>query len=112
MMRRTRLKRIVGVNNGRVTNRKRCQVPAPSRDAASSSSAGTFCNPARKMIMVPPTLHRLIRIRVGSAHCVLASQPGPGIPTEDNRELTRPNGGLKIHKKRTATATPDATDGR
>jgi hypothetical protein len=38
-----------GAISGSTTWRKRCQRPAPSSAAASSSSRGTPCSPARKI---------------------------------------------------------------
>ena len=57
-----------------------CQEVQPSITAASYSSSGMFCNPARKIIILRPTPHNDIMIRALNAHLGSSSQRGPWIP--------------------------------
>ena len=51
---RNMLIRMVGPSSGSVTCRNACQALAPSVAAASVSSCGMLCRPARKRIMWKP----------------------------------------------------------
>ncbi len=83
----------VGRKSGSVTEISRRQGLAPSMTAASCTSSGTACRPARKMIMRVPTLrHTAITTSEGSAHVVSLSQLGPVIPTTASAELSSPSG--------------------
>jgi hypothetical protein len=81
------LKSTTGESIGSVTCQKRCTAPAPSMLAASYSSSGTPCSPARKMIMrLPPTEPQsAISTTEGIAHSALPSQRGPATPTRPSR---------------------------
>ena len=71
--------------------RNRCQAPAPSIEAASCSSHGTACSPARKMTIAVPKLRQdAIMISDGIASCGSPSQSGPGMPTQPSAVLIRP----------------------
>ena len=80
MMPTTRLKNRTGVIIGTVMFQKRRQVLAPSISAASSSSFGTLCKPARKMIICGPMDQRLIRMKAGLVKGGLNSQATGAIP--------------------------------
>src|SRR5579859_7508735 len=75
----TELKNSVGEIIGKVTWRKRLMVLAPSIEAASYSSLGMPCRPARKMtIMLPPmAAHNATNISDGKANDGSLNQPGP-----------------------------------
>ena len=81
------LKKIVGEIIGSVTCQKRCQALAPSIDAASYSSCGTPCRPARKTIIRLPPMppHSAMITSDGIAQMVLCSQRGPSMPTRLSR---------------------------
>src|SRR5450759_3295170 len=64
----TRLKNRTGDKMGREIDQKRCHELAPSISAASSSSAGIFCRPARNITICGPIAHRLIRMKAGLAY--------------------------------------------
>lgn len=67
---RNTLIRMVGASSGSVMWRNRCQVPAPSMRAASCSSAGMPCRPARYSIMWKPKyFHVMTRKSVGRTVC-------------------------------------------
>ena len=53
--------------------------------------------------------HRLIKIKAGMAHFVLANHGGPLIPTQDSMWLISPMLGLKSHSHMMAIATPVVT---
>ena len=64
------------------------------------------------MIILAPMPHRLMMISAGMAHCWLASQSGPLMPTRRSKKLIMPTCGLNIQIHMMAMATPLVTDGR
>src|ERR1700674_2669619 len=81
----TELKKSVGEIIGRVTCQNRSRACAPSIEAASYSSWGMPCSPARKMtIMLPPMApHSATAISAGRAQFGSPKQPGPLKPAGD-----------------------------
>src|SRR3981189_3229387 len=87
------LKKRVGEIIGSVICQKRSRVLAPSIDAASYSSCGMPCRPARKMtIMLPPmAAHSATSIRAGRAQLGSLNQPGPLEARPVKREADLPD---------------------
>ncbi len=79
----TRLNSITGDNSGRVISTNWPRRPTPDRLAASYRSFGMDFRPARKISMVPPTLHRLTSTMDTGAQFGLPSQLTPGMPNSD-----------------------------
>ena len=92
----TRLKKITEESIGSVTWRKRCRLFAPSICAASYKWVGMPWRPARKMTIVPPTVHRLIRISEGLDQTWSEIQPIGGSPTR--REQVVENAKLGVEE--------------
>ena len=98
---------------GSVMWRKRPHAAAPSTSAASITSRGTVCSPARKItIRVPKLRHTAITTSVGRASVVESSQPGPSMPTQPSSVLTRPPSSRSRNFHTTETATMLVTTGR
>ena len=74
-----RLKKMVGVSNGRVMVKNVRIRPAPSTLAASQSSAGTFFNAARKSTMEEPNCQTTRSPMVTNARLGLPSQSRAGM---------------------------------
>src|SRR5262245_15395435 len=111
---RTRLNSSVGEIIGRTTWRKRCQGPAPSIWAASSSEGGTPCSPDRKITVVAPPspAQSETTTTAGSAQPWLWNQPGPSIPTQPSTWLTGPTVGWNSQVQTSASATAGVSVGR
>ena len=72
---------------------------------------GTFCSPARKMIIRVPMLRQTaIRIIAGIDHSVLFSQSGPAMPTQPSTMFSSPSG-CRMNRHTTAMATMLVTTG-
>jgi hypothetical protein len=109
----TRLKKKVAEIMGNVTWRNLAHAPAPSSSAASDSSTGTPCRPARKIsIALPPVLaHRLMIMIDGKAHSLLASHDGPAIPMALRARFAGPISGYRIQLQSSARATAGVSVG-
>ena len=105
-------KKRTGESSGRVTWRKVDQRPAPSILAASYSSGGTPCSPARKIGIDAPTPQRCMKTRTGFDWVGLSSQSCRGTPIWPSAQLAKPNSGWKISIHSSAVATIGVTEGR
>lgn len=77
--------------SGRVSDQNCRLREAPSRAAASYTSAGTAWSPASRMMIANPVVfHRNSSASVGLAQAVDWSQSTSGRPTRLNRWLTSP----------------------
>ena len=95
-----------------MTWRNRFTAPAPSMAAASCSSAGTACRPARKMIIpVPKLRHAAIMMSAGIDQFGSPSQFGPAMPNHPSTVLIRPPGSCSRKRQTTATATIEVMTG-
>ena len=103
--------RIVGFISGRVMLANVRHLPAPSTAAASLSSVGMACRPARKMIIRVPMLRQIVMIiSAGRANLVSCSQSGPSMPKTASSEFSRPSS-CRMYRQTTETATTLATTG-
>src|SRR2546427_6163488 len=105
-------KRITGVIDGRVTQRRLRRGPAPSRAADSYRCFGTSSTAARKMIIVAPTPQSPSRTSEGFDQLGELNQSGPLIPRCLSPMLTGPVAGFRRYTKPSAAATGGANAGR
>ena len=82
---------VAGRTPGTVTDRKLRHAPAPSTDADSYSSFGTFCSAARYSRMKNPSCFQVTNnAMIGIAQVELTSQTGPA-PAARGLWLTSPS---------------------
>src|SRR5579875_992109 len=107
---------IVGRKRGRVIAWKSVQRFAPSTRAASYSSLGMLCKPARKITMFQPIPFQIPRIiNVGKARVVLPNQDwvsGIRCSTSPRNQSTGPSELLKRKAKTRETTTQEVTNGK
>ena len=87
-----------GRRSGKVIFRNVCHGPAPSRAAASYTSAEMFCSPLYRTTRLNGTPIQMLAITTEtSAHCGDVSQLTGPMPTLDSTEFTTPEVLLSIH---------------
>jgi hypothetical protein len=105
-------KRITGLIVGNVTQRSRCNGPAPSSSADSYKCLGTSRMAARKMIMMFPTPHSPSITSEGFDQPGDWNHSGPSIPNCFSRMFTGPVAGLRMYTNARVAATGGASAGR
>src|SRR5919204_3354274 len=92
----TTANRITGLTDGSVTQRMRCNGPAPSSCADSYRCCGTSSTAARKITIVLPTPQRASSTSDGFDQCGDWNQSGPWIPRCPRTVFTGPVAGLRM----------------
>src|ERR687886_2572813 len=104
---------VVRPSNGIVMRRICCHGPAPSIAAASYSSRGISCRPARYSTKLKPSVHHTVVIaRDTMAHLGEPSQFGSARPNVVTVRLNRPSFGVYSHTQISATTADGRMYGR
>src|ERR671917_1463702 len=109
----TTTNRITGLRSGSVTRQKVCHRLAPSTAAASMTSSGTFCSPAKKYSeLIPRYVQMPTRTMASSATRSSRSQLNVGNPSEESAWFKSPNSLLKTRLNISAITTNEVMNGK